>query len=396
MQTEIDRWLAEGQELVEHKDYALALIPLNHVVRHAPIGPESSKAWRLKSQSLVALGHLDQALTAADYAVRDRPESVEALQQRAQVYDLLKRYSEAAADYERALRHDPDNAWLWQRLGDARLDSGNDTEALHAFERASVIKKESPAAWYGQGLALERLERRDDALAAYEHALRIMPKGAAGHARILNSAALLLYRMRRLPDALAMLEQVQQLENAPKGDEAQAAKLSADILKEQQRYGESLAQIEQALALEPEATVLWRAKGWLLHRLSRFDDALAAYDESLRLDPTDAEACKERLYTLAYLLLTQAPPLDPESPAFAEIADREIWMRMIPWFAGHRRYLEAEIAVNQMLRLDPGDRFAYLFKVMIQLRAKQFQAAAATLRQAWQAPKRSQQNRERR
>ena len=69
VQSTIDRWLAEGQALLDHGDNALALIPLERVLHQAPVGPASSQAWRLKSESLEHLGHLDQALAAANRAV---------------------------------------------------------------------------------------------------------------------------------------------------------------------------------------------------------------------------------------------------------------------------------------------------------------------------------------
>src|SRR5690348_5979432 len=121
VRTQIDRWLAEGQALLDHHDNALALIPLERVLRQAPVGPALSRAWRLKSEALEHLGHLEQALDAATYAVALVPEhipedadgAIRAFKQRAHIYDLLKRYPEAFADTEHALEIAPNDLRLW-------------------------------------------------------------------------------------------------------------------------------------------------------------------------------------------------------------------------------------------------------------------------------------------
>jgi tetratricopeptide (TPR) repeat protein len=176
VQTEIDRWLAEGEALLAHKDYALALVPLNRVTREARSGPTSSDAWRLKSRALVSLGHLEQALTAADHAAQDQPDDLRALKQRAKVYELLKRYPEAIADWQHAAQIEPTNARLWEHVGDDHLALGNDTAALHAFDAALVLQSDMARAVHGRAVALDHLGRRNESLAAYARARQVIPR----------------------------------------------------------------------------------------------------------------------------------------------------------------------------------------------------------------------------
>lgn len=384
MQTEeVERWVADGEKLIAREEYTRALVPLDRVVRHAANGPLSSKAWRLKSKALVSLGRLDHALTAANHALRNNPTCRLALTQRAHVYELLLRYHDACADYEQALQTDADDARLWLKLGHARLNGGNAGGGLDAYEHALVVNPESPEAWYGKGLALERLHRRKEALASYERAVRFISSGDANHGLILNGTAALLVRMRRPIDALALAQQVHALDTSTSADQASAWRIGGDACIEQRRYADALAQYEQSLSLEPEHPGAWYGKGLALHKLDRIDEAIAAYEETLRLDPNFPYVRTNHHYARAHWLLSQTPPLDPDAPEFAEIDSRKIWIDEARWFAGNRRLPELEAALNQALRLDPGDRAGYLAKAFVQLLQRRYHDAWVTWRQAW-------------
>jgi tetratricopeptide (TPR) repeat protein len=386
VQTETERWLAEGSALVAHQDYALALIPLNRVVTRAKVGAESSKAWCLNSRALVALGHLEQALAAGDHAVHDNPGDLQALAQRAYVYFLLERYAEAQADYERLVEATPDDLDLWIKLGDARLSGGDATRALDAYQRALDLDATAGAAWYSKGAALERLQQRDEALIAYQHAMRLTPGNALLDAMARNRAAIMFLRAHRLAEAMTLAEQVQQSDTAPVHEQAIAWGIGGHVLYEQGRYLDALTHYSQALTLQPELADFWHGKGLALHKLERIDAALAAYDHALQLDSTNHKAQQDRLYALAHQLLTQTPPVSPTAPAFAAITSRKIWMAEAKYFAARRRFPELEAAVDQLLRLNPNDTAGRLFKVFIQILQRHYRAAWNTLRHIWKTP----------
>ncbi len=56
------------------------------------------------------------------------------------------------------------------------------------------------------------------------------------------------------------------------------------------RYEEALAAFEQALRLDPNDGLTYRMKGMALRALRRNEEALAAYEQAIVLDATDAEA----------------------------------------------------------------------------------------------------------
>src|SRR5260221_14047448 len=56
------------------------------------------------------------------------------------------------------------------------------------------------------------------------------------------------------------------------------------------RYEEALAAFEQAIPLDPNSGLAYRLKGRDLHPLKRHEEALAVFEEASVLDPTSAQA----------------------------------------------------------------------------------------------------------
>jgi Flp pilus assembly protein TadD len=67
-----------------------------------------------------------------------------------------------------------------------------------------------------------------------------------------------------------------------------------EALLRQKRYDEALAALEHALALDPDNASTWTNKGLALGHLKRHDDELAAYEQALALDPNEVMAWNNR------------------------------------------------------------------------------------------------------
>ena len=60
------------------------------------------------------------------------------------------------------------------------------------------------------------------------------------------------------------------------------------------QYSEALAAYEQAIRLDPNDAVAFATKGYALNRLKRFEEALAACEQAIRLDPNYAVAYQNK------------------------------------------------------------------------------------------------------
>jgi serine/threonine protein kinase len=113
------------------------------------------------------------------------------------------------------------------------------------------------------------------------------------------------------------------------------------------RFEKALAAYEQAVRLNPGAAIAYSNKGNALSGLKRYNEALAAYDQAIHLDPAFATAYFNKGLTLIELKrskeslepIEQALNLDPNnSRAYLD----EL-----------KRYKEALASYEQALRLDP-------------------------------------------
>ena len=67
------------------------------------------------------------------------------------------------------------------------------------------------------------------------------------------------------------------------------------------RIEEALAACDQALKIDPEFVEAWINKGSALNELGRHQEAIEAYDQALKIDPGFAQAKKNRDSILNYL-----------------------------------------------------------------------------------------------
>jgi len=87
----------------------------------------------------------------------------------------LKRYEEALAALEQALRLDPNEAPAYIGRGAVLLNLKRYEEALAAFDQTIRFDPNDALAYTAKGIALRNLKRYEEALAAYEQALRLDP-----------------------------------------------------------------------------------------------------------------------------------------------------------------------------------------------------------------------------
>ena len=128
-------------------------------------------------------------------------------------HDVLTRglgdYQQALAVDETAVAARPDDAQAWARLGAVQSRLGDQPASLRSYAR-SVELKALPEAYEGMGDALRRLERDDEAAAAYERAV----KADAYRPGPFMGLAVLHARAQRYPQALDAYEQARRLGGA--------------------------------------------------------------------------------------------------------------------------------------------------------------------------------------
>ncbi|MGK7900211.1 MAG: tetratricopeptide repeat-containing serine protease family protein [Hormoscilla sp.] len=131
----------------------------------------------------------------------------------------------------------------WVNYGNQLWRLFEDEEAVAAFDEAIKLKPKFEQAWYGRGLALKAQGKYQAAVASFDKATEINPR--------------LYEAWRERGEALASL----------------------------QRYREALASLEKAININPKDSVLYMWRGEMLRNLERHAEAVEAYSQAIDIKP---------------------------------------------------------------------------------------------------------------
>jgi tetratricopeptide (TPR) repeat protein len=275
-------------------------------------------------------------------------------------------------------------------------------QALAAYEEAIRLFPASAVAHIGRAEVLRTMGRFEDALMAYEEAIRRSPANSG--ARV--GRAEVLRRMGRFEDALTAYEEAIRL--SP-GD-AVVHNGRAEALRGVGRLEESLAAYEDTIRRFPADHVAYNGRAEALRSMGRLEESLAAYEDTIRRFPTDLVAYNGRAEVLRELGRFEARPANaalppPEAiPApsrraiqFVSVANGPIDLALVSQAGEHLiggpnrqedydelRAKASEVSVlgsNRLGRLhEPVNRFLSLSGIVDQVRTKLFWSRVNTLR----------------
>jgi predicted O-linked N-acetylglucosamine transferase (SPINDLY family) len=243
----------------------------------------------------------------------------------------------------------PDNLVRRARRHHARglkaAKSGRWEQAAREFEEAASTAPDQPDFNFALGGALSRLDRLEEALAAYRRELAILP----GDAPSLAEFGGCLARLGRRSEAILCLEAV--LQSRPDMPYAQY-NLGVALLQENRRL-EAVEALGRAIALNPNYADA--------HRLRGLAHAMGGEAEKAEIDLKAAAAIDdddhEGLVFVADVLRRKSR--DAEAARLFEMAARMAPNIAYPQFVfghfliAHRRYEEGMIYVDRALALDP-------------------------------------------
>jgi hypothetical protein len=239
--------------------------------------------------------HAQQPDAAVEWIARaiQKAPKAEYLLSLATVLERQGRLEDARQRYSQALTLKPDDAGLWNHLGNllwqlghrdeaARhlqqalklnpqyweaahncgmllLELGRHAEAVECFDLAEKLNRNSAALYQMRGVCLSELKRFEDAAADYEKSIALDPRLPETH----NNLGLLHWRSGRLEQAFACFD--------------------------------------RALALRPDSHAVLNNKAVVLMHLQLLDEAVATLQKSLTVAPNDPQA---RFYLATLQLLT--------------------------------------------------------------------------------------------
>lgn len=165
--------------LIEQKRYELAEKELLDALGAAP---EDAYAHTLLAICYAQQKKAEDAHEAAQRAVHVAPDYAFAHYMLASVLDDLERLDEAEQALNDAIRLDPEDAAYFALLSSLHMQRRRWEAALEAAERGLEIDSEHVGCLNLRAMALNNLNRKDEASAAISGALNIAPQDATSHA----------------------------------------------------------------------------------------------------------------------------------------------------------------------------------------------------------------------
>ena len=215
----------------------------------------------------------------------------------------------ALAEFQRAIEINPELAEAHLGIGDLHADADDWDKAEPYYASAARIEPLNYDAQYKHGLALHLLNRIADAISAYLRAININPESYEANLHVATAYAQVDEAERAIPFAVRAVDLRPQAADARRNlaslyraiddhesavtELQQAAELMeltpallldlADSLSHLSRYAEMAAALDQLVATQPSPGAYERL-GFANFRMKRYDEALAHFESSLKLD----------------------------------------------------------------------------------------------------------------
>lgn len=282
--------------------------------RALALAPATSELHASRCKALSEMGNQEGAIGACDTALQlnkawGNVTPAVAWYSKGTALKRLGRNQDASAAYERALGLEPSYSLVWAEQCRVHSEMGNQDAAIAACDQALAVNgnwsdypvgklrsNRTPAlAWYNRGIALTRMEKYAEAIAAYDRALAINPKDAL----IWTKQGALHSKLGNQAEALTSHEQA--LKVSPNYSLALVNRCAA--LSKLGNYEAALASCESAMTGDGRWNELGVAYAWdqrsvALAGLNRLEEALGSADRAVTINSDFAEAWSNRAVTL--------------------------------------------------------------------------------------------------
>jgi tetratricopeptide (TPR) repeat protein len=267
-----------GVTRLQQKRYAEAVADLKDAVR---LKPEQFNAYWNLARAFADQGKPEEALAQLDQAIRLRPRLGALYHLRGQIHRDRSDLAAALQDF---------------------------TEATRLYEPAGLTADEARVladAYTERGRILFHREQYEDALAAFDAALKVRPGSPRAH-RLRGGV---LQELHHYEEAARAYDAYFKNARPPDAEVYEARALVRAKLND---YSGAVSDLERALEVEPSSARRHRLLGWVHVLGGAYRPARDAFAEALKLDPADADAYSGRGYARVKLGETREAVADAE------------------------------------------------------------------------------------
>lgn len=287
---------------------------------------QSAKSFYKAGDKFFDVNQYEDALEQYSKAIDLDPEFDKAYIKRAETYEKMGKFSEAAVDYERALVFLPKDEEVSFMAGRAYYRSDELGKALGKLNEAISRKSNYLEAYQVRTQVYLGLERYDDALEDCKKSLRLkeneinffnlgqvyeklelIPEAEAAYQKSIRknnnvvdshyALGVLSYNNGKLDLAMASANNVVRINPRHK----EGLMLRAKVYAKQMNLSKAVDDISVALNMFKDDPDLYVLRGDFYQALSRHSDALVDYTNALEIDPTTAEVYYKRASSYEFM-----------------------------------------------------------------------------------------------
>ncbi|HBB30302.1 MAG TPA: hypothetical protein DC064_00225, partial [Cyanobacteria bacterium UBA9273] len=166
-------------------------------------------------------------------------------------------------------------------------------DAIAAYDQALKLNPNYCEAWYERGLTLEKLNQFEEAIASYQQTVQIKPD----FYQAWYQQGVVFNQLQQYQEALAAYDRV--LEIRP--DDCNTWFVRGLMLEAWQNPEAAIASYDKAIEIEPNFYGFWFFRGNALNSCQSYQDAIDSYERAIQLKPDYVEAWHNRSHSLYQL-----------------------------------------------------------------------------------------------
>ncbi|QDL11815.1 hypothetical protein DP114_31470 [Brasilonema sennae CENA114] len=316
----------------------------------------------------------DRAIADYNQAIKLDPNDAQAYNNRGISYFYKKDNNRAIADYNQAIKLDPNYAEAYNNRGNSYGNKKDDDRAIADYNQAIKLDPNLAQAYYNRGYSYANKKDYDGAIADYNQAIKLDPN----YAHVYYNRGLSYFYKKDYDGAIADYNQAIKLDP----NYAQAYNNRGNSYGNKKDDGRAIADYNQAIKLDPNYAQAYYNRGNLYGNKKDDGRAIADYNQAIKLDPNLAQAyynrglsyVNKKDYDRAIADYNQAIKLDPN---YAEA----YYNRGLSYF--YKKDYDGAIAdYNQAIKLDPNLAQAYYNRGLSYANKKDYDLAIADYNQA--------------
>jgi tetratricopeptide (TPR) repeat protein len=345
------------------------------------IEPKAVESWFNLGVTFFELGKTEDALRCYLQANALDPNNSKICCNLGAVYFESGQYEQAEIYFRRAIQIRPDYAHAWDNLGATLAVQHKLQDAAEACRRAIELKPEGVDAWFKLGSILFQQEKNKESAEAFSKVIELRPDFALAHGQV----AILHAREGHLKEAKEACKKMEFIGVEPEMA-APAWNALAAAYCIVNRYDEAIAAGQHAVELQPKDANIWINLGLAQFRKGVVAEAERSYFNAVQLDQTSSEACYS-LGVTRYTLGRYAEATEAFSRA-AELTPNsaEVWFDLSTSLQMENKAQEAIFALKKVIDLEPNHPLAWANIGALYMHQRDLTSALEALKRAAEEP----------